>query len=85
MPEPVVFDRIAFAWVAANEVKSWSFVEFTDANGETVAVECQGLRTVDDRERTFVEFVERLRGVPISNDDTDIERTSRADQGRSPS
>ena len=68
MPEPVVFDRIAFAWVRANEIKSWSFVEITDANGETVTVECQGLRTVDDRERTFAEFVERLRGVPIPVD-----------------
>ena len=68
MPEPVVFDRITFAWVRANEVKSWSFVEITDANGETVAVECQGLRTVDDRERIFTEFVERLRGVPIPCD-----------------
>ncbi len=68
MPEPVVFDRIAFAWVRANEVKSWSFVEVTDANGEAVAIECQGLRTVDDRERVFAEFVERLRGVPIPSD-----------------
>ena len=68
MPEPVAFDRIAFAWVQANEVKSWSFVEITDAHGETVAVECQGLRTVDDRERIFAEFVERLRGVHITCD-----------------
>ena len=76
MPEPVVFDRIAFAWVRANEVKSWSFVEITDANGETVTVECQGLRTDDDRERIFMEFVERLRGVPIPSDG-EIERLLR--------
>ena len=73
MLEPVAFDRIAFAWVRANEVKSWSFIEITDANGETVAVECQGLRTVDGRERILAEFVERLRGVPIPGDG-EIER-----------
>ena len=73
MPEPVIFDRIAFAWVRANEVKSWSFVEITDANGETVTVECQGLRTVDDRERVFAEFVEILRGAAIPCD-REVER-----------
>lgn len=73
MPEPVAFDRIAFAWVAANEVKSWSFIEISDTNGETVTIECQGLRTVDDRERIFAEFVEKLRGVRILGDG-DIER-----------
>ena len=41
MHEPVVFDRVAFAWVAANGTKSWSFIEITDAHGETVTVECQ--------------------------------------------
>ena len=73
MHEPVIFDRIAFAWVAANGTKSWSFAEITDAHGETVIVECQGLRTVDGRERVLAEFVERLRGVRIHSDG-DIER-----------
>ena len=57
----------------ANEVKSWSFIKITDAHGGTVTVECQGLRTVDDRERIFAEFVERLRGVYITGDG-EIER-----------
>ena len=73
MPEPVAFDRIAFAWVAANEVKSWSFIEITDAHGETVTVECQGPGTVDSRDRVLAEFVNRLRGVRIFGDG-DIER-----------
>ena len=73
MPEPVAFDRIAFAWVAANEVKSWSFIEITDANGETVTVECQGPGTVDRRDRVLAEFVNRLRGVHITGD-SEIER-----------
>ena len=73
MHEPVIFDRVAFAWVAANGTKSWSFAEITDAHGETVIVECQGLRTVDGRERVLAEFVERLRGVRIHSDG-DIER-----------
>ena len=69
-----IFDRVAFAWVAANGTKSWSFAEITDAHGETVIVECQGLRTVDGRERVLAEFVERLTRRPyytatgISND-----------------
>ena len=73
MHEPVIFDRVAFAWVAANGTKSWSFAEITDAHGETVIVECQGLRTVDGREGVLAEFVERLRGVRIHSDG-DIER-----------
>ena len=73
MHEPVVLDRIAFAWVAANGTKSWSFIEITDTNGESVAIECQGLRTGDDRERVLADFVERLRGVRIPSDG-DIER-----------
>ena len=73
MHEPVVFDRVAFAWVAANGTKSWSFIEITDASGETVTIECQGLRTVDGRDRVISEFVERLRGVRIPTDG-DIER-----------
>ena len=73
MHEPVIFDRVAFAWVAANGTKSWSFAEITDAHGETVIVECQGLRTVDGREWVLAEFVERLRGVRIHSDG-DIER-----------
>ena len=73
MHEPVVFDRVAFAWVAANRTKSWSFVEVTDANGETVTVECQGLRTGDGREQIFSQFVERLRGVRIHRD-CEVER-----------
>ena len=73
MHEPVVFDRVAFAWVAANGTKSWSFIEITDAHGETVTVECQGLRTVDGRDRVLSEFVEGLRGVRIPGDG-DIER-----------
>ena len=73
MHEPVVFDRVAFAWVAANGTKSWSFVEITDAHGETVAVECQGLRTGDGREQVFSQFVERLRGVRIHRD-CEVER-----------
>ena len=73
MHEPVVFDRVAFAWVAANGTKSWSFIEITDAYGETVTVECQGLRTVDGRDRVLSEFVERLKGVRILSDG-DIER-----------
>ena len=36
-------------------------------------LECQGLRTVDDRERIFAEFVERLRGVQITGDE-EVER-----------
>ena len=73
MHEPVVFDRVAFAWVAANGTKSWSFVEITDAHGETVTVECQGLRTGDGREQVFSQFVERLRGVRIHRD-CEVER-----------
>ena len=73
MHEPVVFDRVAFAWVAANGTKSWSFVEITDIHGETVTIECQGLRTVDGREQVFSEFVERLRGVRIHRD-CEVER-----------
>ncbi len=73
MLESVVFDRIAFAWVPVNEVKSWSFVEITDAKGETVIVECQGLRTVEGRDRTLAAFLERLRGIPV-HADGDIER-----------
>ena len=73
MHEPVVFDRVAFAWVAANGTKSWSFAEITDANGETVTIECQGLRTVDGRERVLAEFVDSLCGVRIPSDG-DIER-----------
>ena len=73
MHEPVVFDRVAFAWVAANGTKSWSFVEITDANGETVTVECQGLRTGDGREHVFSQFIERLRGVRIHSD-CEVER-----------
>ena len=73
MHEPAVFDRVAFAWVAANGTKSWSFVEITDANGETVTVECQGLRTGDGREQVFSQFVERLRGVRIHRD-CEVER-----------
>ncbi len=73
MHEPVVFDRVAFAWVAANGTKSWSFAEITDAHGETVTVECQGLRTGDGREGVLAEFVDRLSGVPIRTDG-DIER-----------
>ena len=60
--------------MAANEVKSWSFIEITDAHGETVTVECQGLRTVDDRERILAEFVERLQGRSYHTDDGEIER-----------
>ena len=73
MHEPVVFDSVAFAWVAANGTKSWSFAEITDTHGETVIVECQGLRTVDGRERVLAEFVNRLRGTHIYSDG-DIER-----------
>ena len=73
MHEPILLDRLEFGWVAANGTKSWSFVEITDANGETVIVECQGLRTGDDRERVMTDFIERLRGVRISGD-RDIER-----------
>ncbi len=70
---PVEFDRIAFAWVAANGTKSWSFAEITDANGETVTVECQGPRTVEGRDRVLSEYVEILRDVPIHSD-RDIKR-----------
>ena len=66
MHEPVVFDRVAFAWVAANATKSWSFIEITDAHGETVTVECQGLRTVDGRDRVLSEFVEGGCGASVS-------------------
>ena len=73
MHEPILLDRLEFGWVAANGTKSWSFVEITDAHGETVIVECQGLRTGDGRERVMTDFIERLRGVRIPSD-RDIER-----------
>lgn len=73
MTEPVVFDRIEFAWVPANERKSWSFVVLTDAQGETVAVECQNFRPGDGRDALFSAFIDKLRGVRVHNDG-DIER-----------
>ena len=74
MTEPVMFDCIAFAWVAANGTKSWSFAEITDANGVTVTVECLGVRPDDGSHGVLNEFVEKLRGVPVHNDEG-IERS----------
>ena len=74
MTEPVIFDSIAFAWVAANGTKSWSFAEITDANGETVTVECLGVRPEDGSHSFLAEFVEKLRGVPVHSDEG-IERS----------
>lgn len=73
MHEPIVLDRIAFGWVQANGTKSWAFAEITDANGETVTIECLSPKPGDGSDRVFFEFVERLRGVRIYSDG-DIER-----------
>ena len=64
---------VAFAVGGGERDEEWSFIEITDAHGETVTVECQGLRTVDGRDRVLSEFVEGLRGVRIPGDG-DIER-----------
>ena len=74
MTEPVIFESIAFAWVAANGTKSWSFAEITDVNGETVTVECLGVRPDDGSHGFLAEFVEKLRGVPVHSDEG-IERS----------
>lgn len=74
MTDPVMFDSIAFAWVAANGTKSWSFAEFTDVNGETVTVECLGVRPGDGSHVVLAEFVEKLRGVPVHRD-SEVEGT----------
>lgn len=74
MTESVIFDSIAFAWVAANGTKSWSFAEITDANGETVTVECLGVRPEDGSHSVLAEFVEKLRGIPVHSD-SEVERS----------
>ncbi len=68
MNQPVMFESIAFAWVAANGTKSWSFAEITDANGEAVTVECLRVRPEDGSHGVLTEFVEKLRGIPVHRD-----------------
>ncbi len=72
MNQSIIFDSAEFGWVPANGVKSWSFAEIRDANGEIVVIEFQNARPEDGRDKIFSEFISKLRGIPV-NHDSEIE------------
>ena len=66
--KPVKFDSVEFGWVPASRVKSWSFALIRDVDGMEVVVEFQNSNPDDPRVAIFDQFVGKLRGVAIEQD-----------------
>ncbi|MBM3935154.1 MAG: hypothetical protein FJ319_12800 [SAR202 cluster bacterium] len=71
LPE-IRLERAEFALVQFNDIKSWSFVEITDSEGASAAVEFQNARGPGNRDKLVVEALEKVRGRPITSE-RDIE------------
>lgn len=63
----IILDSVEFATIKVNDVKSWSFAVFTDANGTQAVIEAQGLPG-QGRDRTIEGMVSALKDVEIEDE-----------------